>query len=71
LFDSTLARKPIRLHQETPFLCINCQKPFATESMINTILQKLQHHPMFQGQRKQQLLLCEDCKIATHFDNTP
>ncbi len=72
LFDSHQARKAKLLHEEKPFLCINCQKPFATESMINTIVQKLQHHPMFQGQRKQQLLLCEDCKIAAHFnEDTP
>ncbi len=70
-FDSSLAGKTELLYEEKPFLCINCQKPFATESMINAILQKLQHHPMFQGRRKQQLLLCEDCKIAAHFDDAP
>ena len=69
-FDSALARQTELLYEEKPFLCINCQKPFASECMINAILQKLQHHPMFQGQRKQQLLLCEDCKIAAHFNDT-
>jgi len=58
------------LHEEKPFLCINCQKPFASASMINAIIQKLQHHPMFQGERKQHLLLCEDCKIAAHFNQS-
>ncbi len=70
LFDSAQAKKPRLLHEEKPFLCINCQKPFASASMINTIVQKLQHHPMFQGERKQQLLLCEDCKIAAHFNQS-
>ena len=68
IFDSVQARQTRLLHEEKPFYCINCQKPFATESMINTILQKLQHHPMFQGEKKQQLLLCEDCKVAALFD---
>ncbi len=70
LFDSVQAKKPRLLHEEKPFLCINCQKPFASASMINAIVQKLQHHPMFQGERKQHLLLCEDCKIAAHFNQS-
>ncbi len=70
MFDSVAARKPRLLYEEKPFYCINCKKPFATESMINTILQKLQHHPMFQGADKQQLLLCEDCKAAALFNKS-
>ncbi len=68
ILDSVKARQLRLLYEEKPFYCIHCKKPFATESMINTILQKLQHHPMFQGQKKQQLLLCEDCKVAALFE---
>jgi ferredoxin len=68
VFDSVKVRQLRLLHEEKPFYCIHCKKPFATESMIHTILQKLQHHPMFLGEKKQQLLLCEDCKVAALFD---
>jgi len=69
-YDSTQARKKQLLFEEEPFCCIVCQKPFAPASMINIILQKLQHHPMFAGNKKQQLMMCEDCKVIKMFDKS-
>ncbi len=69
LYDSVAARKPRLLYEEQPFHCIVCDKAFAAQSMINTIMEKLQHHPMFHGEKKRQLMMCEDCKVISEFDN--
>ncbi len=69
LYDSVAARKPRLLHEEQPFHCIVCDKPFAAQNMINTIMEKLRHHSMFQGEKKRQLMMCEDCKVISLFDN--
>lgn len=53
------------LHEEQPFHCIQCQKPFASNTMISTILSKLTDHPMFQTDRaKNRLQMCEDCRVS-------
>lgn len=63
LLDSTQSRKSRILNTEQPVLCIECNKPFATRSMIRTITEKLESHPMFQGENQRRLLMCEDCRI--------
>ena len=53
------------LHEEQPFCCISCGKPFATQSGINTILAKLSDHYMFQTERAlNRLKMCDDCRVA-------
>lgn len=53
------------LHEEEPFCCISCGKPFATQSGINTILAKLSDHYMFQTERAvRRLKMCDDCRVA-------
>lgn len=71
LYDSQAARKPKLLHQELAFHCIECGAPFAAQSMIDAILKKLEHHPMFQGDKKRQLMLCEQCKVVAMFEKKP
>ena len=52
------------LHEEPPFCCIDCGKPFATRAMIETITAKLQGHWMFQDDASQRRLqMCEDCRV--------
>lgn len=68
LVDNKAAREPRLLHREQPFHCIECGEPFATRSMIMTILEKLEHHPMFQGDKKRRLMLCEHCKVTAMFE---
>lgn len=54
----------IILNEEPPFCCITCGKPFATQSGITTILDKLAGHPMFTTERsKQRLKMCDDCRV--------
>lgn len=58
-------RQAVILHEEQPFCCISCGKPFATQSGINTILAKLSGHYMFQTDRAiRRLKMCEDCRVA-------
>jgi ferredoxin len=65
LTDLEQRRSKIILHEELPFNCISCGKPFATQSIINTILSKLTEHAMFQSERsKQRLKMCEDCRVV-------
>jgi len=65
LTDPERRRSKIILHEETPFNCVTCGKPFATQSIINTIMSKLAEHAMFQSERsKQRLKMCEDCRVV-------
>lgn len=54
-----------QLNEEKPFHCIDCGKPFASQSMILNMLTKLQGHYMFQDERsKDRLKKCEDCRVV-------
>jgi len=64
LTDPEQRRSTVTLHEEPPFNCISCGKPFATLSAINNIMSKLSGHTMFQSDRaKQRLKMCEDCRV--------
>jgi ferredoxin len=67
LFDSPEARKARLLHQDTPFGCVECGKPFATAKIIESITGKLSSHPMFQGDNLRRLLMCEECRVKSFF----
>jgi len=52
------------LHEEAPFECIRCGKPFATRSSIEGVLARLEGHSMFDGdQQRQRLRMCGDCRV--------
>ncbi len=52
------------LHEEEPFCCISCGKPFATKSGISTVLEKLSGHYMFADERAtNRLKMCSDCRV--------
>jgi len=64
LFDRAARRQPRLLHEEEPFLCTACGKPFATRSVIEHMQDKLRGHAMFQSERaRRRLTLCEDCRV--------
>ena len=53
------------LHQEPPFCCVSCGKPFATRSVIDRMLTRLEGHWMFEDERaKRRLMMCEDCRVV-------
>ena len=55
------------LKEEEPFCCTSCGKPFATQTGIARIQEKLAGHWMFSGPkgeaRRQVLTMCEDCRV--------
>ena len=67
LFDRNEARQKRLLHEEPVFRCISCHKPFATQKMIDTMINKLADHPMFQGPALDRLKMCEDCRVKAMF----
>lgn len=64
IFDRDKRSQPRTLHQEPPFLCVSCGKPFATRSVIDNMLNKLKGHYMFQSERAlRRLTLCDECRV--------
>jgi len=59
------ARKARRLlNAEAPFACIACGAPFATHSVIERMMSKLQGHWMFQDDAAmRRLQMCQDCRV--------
>jgi ferredoxin len=65
LFDAEARKRKRKLHEEAPFLCTACGKPFATRSVIDNMLNRLKGHYMFQNERaRRRLTLCEDCRVV-------
>ncbi len=67
VYNQVKARTSRLLHQESMFHCLQCNTAFASETMIRSILQKLDQHSMFQGDKKRQLMLCENCRVQNMF----
>ncbi len=71
LFDAQQRNSYQVLYEEPAFTCICCGKPFATASVIESVLIKLQHHPMFQNERaRKRLKMCEDCRVTDVVQDT-
>ena len=65
LFDREARNRIVTLHEEEPFCCVSCGKPFATKSVISNMLEKLEGHWMFTDERsKQRLKMCDDCRVV-------
>lgn len=63
--DAGLRSQIKTLNEDQPFCCVSCGKAFATRSVIDVILAKLDGHHMFQGEReKNRLRMCEDCRVV-------
>ncbi len=68
LFDWDARRKPRVLNEEAPFHCIKCGKPFATQSVIGRMVEKLSGHHMFQSEASlARLKMCGDCRVVDMF----
>ncbi len=69
LYNSEDARKPRVLNEETPFNCIVCNTPFATQQMIGRMQAKLAGHWMFEDDKAtRRLKMCEDCRVKDIFE---
>lgn len=65
IFDREQRNSKRLLHQEPPFCCISCGKPFATRSVIDNMLAKLSGHWMFETERsRERLKMCQDCRTV-------
>lgn len=63
------------LHEEEPFECIACGKPFGVKSTIERIVQKLEgQHWMYTNSDNVKLIqMCDDCRVNAqyHQENSP
>ncbi|RMF35699.1 MAG: 4Fe-4S dicluster domain-containing protein [Alphaproteobacteria bacterium] len=56
------------LHEEEPFACIECGKPFGVKSTIDRMTARLADHPAFAGgERIRMIQMCDDCKVRSQF----
>lgn len=51
------------LNESQPFHCIKCAKPFGTKHMIESMLNRLAGHSMFQDNANR-LKMCADCRVT-------
>ena len=64
VIDRDVRRSRQTLHEEQPFYCVVCNKPFASQSVIKTMHEKLGNHWMFQSEQAQRRIeMCEDCRV--------
>ncbi len=63
------------LHEEEPFECVECGKPFGVKSTIARIVEKLEgKHWMYSGSDNTRLIqMCDTCRISAqyHQENSP
>jgi len=56
-------RQPRVLNEAEPFRCVRCAKPFGTLRAIESMVEKLSAHSMFQGTAARRLQMCGDCRV--------
>ncbi|MFQ5936846.1 MAG: 4Fe-4S binding protein [Acidiferrobacterales bacterium] len=68
VYDPEARRSTRALNEEEPFCCVVCGKPFATQSMMKTMEEKLKGHWMFQKpEALRRIQMCEDCRVKDMF----
>ncbi len=68
IYDPEMRRATRILNEEEPFCCIVCGKPFATQSMMDKMQEKLKGHWMFQKpEALRRMQMCEDCRVKDMF----
>jgi hypothetical protein len=71
LADGGKARKTARvLHEQEPYRCIRCSKPFGTLKAIENMVAKLSAHAAFQGAAAERLKMCGDCRVIDIHTNS-
>ncbi len=67
---SATALRPEVLHEDEPFACLSCGKPFGSRGTIERISRQLAgKHWMFQSEERSRLIrMCDDCRIQHQAD---
>jgi ferredoxin len=64
LLLTPVAKQARVLHEDQPFPCVRCGKPFATAHMVGAMLHKLAEHSMFiTPEARRRLQMCGDCRV--------
>ncbi|MGL4381624.1 MAG: 4Fe-4S dicluster domain-containing protein [Vibrio sp.] len=68
-WNPTARRAVVTLHQEEPAKCLRCHKPFAPQSMISLLQNKLRGHSHFAHPAAlNRIAMCEDCRVIDLFE---
>jgi ferredoxin len=68
-FDRAQSRNLRTLHEEQPFRCVRCGKPFATTAVVERMTERLADHWMFRDARaRRRIQMCQDCKTLDMFE---
>lgn len=64
------ARDVVVLHEEEPFHCVRCDKPFGVASSVEQMVARLADHPMFveNPAALDRIRMCEDCRVIVQFE---
>ncbi len=65
------AKEAVVLHEDQPFHCTRCDKPFGTKSMVENMMGKLGGHSMFSAAGAiKRLQMCADCRVVDMMNAT-
>lgn len=68
VFDQHGRGRSRTLNEDQPFLCVSCGKPFATQSVLRRMQEKLKSHWMFQKpEAMRRLQMCDACRVKDMF----
>ncbi|WP_394154110.1 4Fe-4S dicluster domain-containing protein [Vibrio maritimus] len=69
-WDKESRTQVIALHEEKAAECLSCGKPFAPQSMITMLQDKLRGHSHFDNEAAlRRIAMCEDCRVVDMFEN--
>lgn len=67
-WDAQVRKADVTLHHEPAAHCLSCNKPFAPQSMIKMLQDKLRGHSQFATEDKlRRIAMCEDCRVRDIF----
>lgn len=67
-FDKAQRQQRQTLKEEAPFDCIRCGTPFATQSMVQRMLEAVGGHSAFSA-NIERLKMCSDCRVKDMFED--
>lgn len=69
-WDKQARQSAATLHEEEPAHCLRCHKPFAPQSMITMLQNKLRGHSQFSDAAAiNRIAMCEDCRVIDVFES--